>query len=189
MSDLKPINTGRQQSSYREFAINLQPDEVYTLNNPFNYFRCLRSTTDFEVAWSSNQMDTNFRQGRQAKFNDVLPYVVLHNNQVTAITVVVGLGIGDFDDNEFSVYGSIATTPGQFDSFSAQTVTIASGSVTIPVAEHTILQNTGSAVMYIGGTGTDGLQLQPGGTFEFSLSATVTVYGTDGDTLAIGSFN
>ena len=144
MSDLKQINNGRQQSSYREFSITMQPDQVYTLNNPFNYFRCLRSTTDFEVAWSSNQMDTNFRQGRQAKFDDVLPYVVLHNNQVTAITVVVGLGIGDFDDNEFSIYGSISTVQGQYDTFSATTVAISSGIITIPVAEHTIIQNNGS---------------------------------------------
>lgn len=188
MAELKPINNGRQQSSYKEFKITLQPDEVYTLNNPFNYFACLRATSDFDIAWSSNQMDTNFRQGRKAKFDDVLPYVVFHNPQITAITVVVGLGIGDFDDNEFSVYGSLETIQGQYDSFAATTVAISSGKADIPAAKKVIIQNTSNNLMYIGAAST-GLQLQPGGTYEYNLNAVLSVYGTNGDTIAVGSFN
>ena len=52
-----------------------------------------------------------------------------------------------------------------------------------------ILQNTGQNIMYIGGTETDGLQLQPQGTFEYTLDESLTLFGTNGDTLAVGSFN
>jgi len=189
MSELKQINNGRQQSSYKEFTYTLQPGEVRVLNNPFNYFACLRATADFNIAWSANQMDTNFRQGRKAKFDDVLPYVVFENPQATAIVITVGLGIGDFDDNEFSVFGNIQTVPGTFDAFSATTVAISSGFADIPAATKVIIQNNGGNVMYIGGTGTDGLQLMPGGTFEYNLATPLKVYGTNGDAIAIGSFN
>ena len=189
MSELKLINNGRQQSSYKEFTKTLQPDEVYTLNNPFNYFRCLDSTAPFEVAWSANQMDTIFQQGLGVQFEDVIPYAQLHNPQATAITIVVGVGIGYIDDSRLSVSGRVFTEPAPYNAFTADTVTIASGSATIPVAAHTIIQNTGANIMYIGGTGTNGLQLQPQGTFEFNYAATITVYGTDNDTIAVGSFN
>lgn len=41
--------------------------------------------------------------------------------------------------------------------------------------------------MYIGAA--NGLQLQPQGSFEVELNEDFTVYGTDGDSLVIGSFN
>ena len=189
MADLKQINNGRQQSAYKEFKITLQPQEVYTLNNPFDYFRCLEATLPFNIAWSTNQMDTNFEAGLGIKFDDVIPYAQLFNPNNQPITIKVGVGIGYFDDSRLTVSGNVQTLPAQFNSFSAQTITIEDGKATIQVAEHTILQNTSENVMYVGGTGTDGLQLQPQGTFEFSTAAAVTVYGTDGDTIAVGSFN
>ena len=189
MADLKPINNGRQQSSYKEFTITLPANGLYTLNNPFNYFRCLSATLPFDIAWSANQMDTNFEAGLGIKFDDVIPYAQLFNPHAQTITIRVGVGIGYFDDSRLTVSGTVFTQPAQFNSFSATTVAISSGTATIPVAEKTIIQNTGANIMYIGGTGTDGLQLQPQGTFEFSTSGVITVYGTNGDTLAIGSFN
>lgn len=185
----QPINSGRQQSSYREFTITLPANGIYKLDNPFNYFRCLESSHPFQVAWSTNQLDTDFEGGLGIKFDTILPYAQIFNNSNTPLVCRVGVGIGYFDDSRLVVSGTVQTQEAQYTTFSASTVTIASGQALIPVAAKTIIQNTGSNVMYIGGTGTDGLQLQPKGTFEFACEAQITVFGTDGDTIAIGEFN
>lgn len=189
MADIKIINTGRQQSSYKEFAITLPAGGIYTLNNPFNYFRCLEASNAFKVAWSANQMDTDFEAGLGINFDDVIPYAQIFNPTAAPITIRIGCGIGYFDDSRLTVSGTVQTIPASYSAFQATTVAISSGKADIPVSNHTIIQNTGSNIMYIGGTGTDGLQLEVGGTFEFSCSAVVTVWGTNGDTIAIGSFN
>ena len=188
MDTWQPINNGRQQSSYKEFTIVLGANAVYTLNNPYNFCRCLSSTGKFKVAWSTNQMDTDFEGGLQAKFDTILPYVQIFNPSSSAITISLGLGVGDFDDSRLTFSGSVQTIPAQYTTFSAQSYTIASGSATIPPAQKLIIQNTGANVMYIGGTGTDGLKLQPNGTFEVACEQSITIYGTNGDTLAVGSF-
>lgn len=189
MADIKLINTGRQQSSYKEFQITLPAGGIYTLNNPFNYFRCLDASGAFKVAWSANQMDTDFEAGLGISFDDVIPYAQIFNPSAASITIRIGCGIGYFDDSRLTVSGNVYTRPAQFASFTATTVAISSGKADIPVAAQTVIQNNGSHIMYIGGTGTDGLRLEVGGTFEFSCAAVISVYGTNGDTIAIGSFN
>lgn len=189
MAEVKIINTGRQQSSYKEFTITLPANGIYTLNNPFNYFRCLEASHAFKVAWSANTMDTDFEAGLGISFDDVIPYAQIFNPTNSAITIRVGCGIGYFDDSRLTVSGTVYTEPAQYASFAATSVAISSGKATIPVAAHTIIQNNGANVMYIGGTGTDGLRLAAGGTFEFSCAAVVTVWGTNGDKIAIGGFN
>lgn len=180
-----PINTGRQQSSFKYFTITLQPSEVYDLPNPFTCFRCYDATANFQVAWSSNADFTDFGEGMMVQFIDVIPTAKLFNPNNVAITLKLGVGIGTFEDSRLSVAGSIQTQDGFYSGMSVSTQTIASGSTTV-AAGHNILQNTGSNVMYIGGTGTDGLQLEPLGTFEIAIESDIEVYGTNGDTLAIG---
>lgn len=182
-----PINTGRQQSSFKYFSVTLAPNEVFPLYNPFNCFRCYDATANFQVAWSANTDFTDFGEGMMVKFEgEPISGVFLKNPNASTIVVKVGMGIGTFEDSRLSVSGSIQTVQGAYNSLSAQTLIIASGSATVP-AGHVIIQNTGSNVMYIGGTGTDGLQLQPQGTFETNVETSFTVYGTDSDTLAVGS--
>jgi len=65
-------------------------------------------------------------------------------------------------------------------------LTITAGTATAPAGAKVILQNTGANVVYIGGTGTDGLQLQPQGTFEYNSSVSLPLFGTDDDTLVAG---
>lgn len=189
-NDWRVINGGRQQSSYKEFNIYLKAGETYTLNNPFNFFRCLSSTGNFKVAWSSNQMETDFYEGLQAHFATVLPYVQFFNPSSAPITLKVGLGIGDFDDSRLSITGAVQTYSAQYSFFNVEQQTFDStGQIEIAPAQKIIIQNTGGDVIYIGGTGTDGLQLQPQGTFEYSLNTALTIYGTDTQTATIGSFN
>ena len=191
MSDTwQPINGGRIQSSYKEFTVVLPANGIYTLNNPYNFCRCLSSTGRFKVAWSSNQMDTDFEGGLQAKFDSILPYVQLFNPTETPITLRLGLGVGDFDDSRLTVSGTVQTSPAQFANFSAETITFdETGVIEVAPAQKVIIQNTGSNIVYIGGSGTDGLQLLPKGTFETSLPNILTLYGTSGSTIAIGSFS
>ena len=180
-----PINTGRQQSSFKYFTITLQPSEVYDLPNPFSCFRCYDATANFQVAWSSNSDFTDFGEGMMVQFVDVIPTAKLFNPNNVAITLKLGVGIGTFEDSRLSVAGSISTKAGLYDAFSATTQTISGGKTTV-AAGHNILQNTGANVMYIGGTGTNGLQLQPQGVFEIALDGALTVWGTNGDTLSVG---
>lgn len=184
----QPINGGRQQSSYKEFSFTLPANGIYTLNNPFNFCRCLSSTGKFKIAWSSNQMDTDFEGGLQARFDTVLPYVQIFNPSNTPLSIRIGLGIGDFDDSRLTVSGTVQTQPQQYNGFIAQSQTITNGQTVVLPALKTIIQNTGTANMYIGGSGTDGLVLTPNGTFEFCSSDNLTVYGTDGQVLRVGSF-
>lgn len=183
----QPINGGRQQSAFRRFVFTLEPNGVYMLTNPFNCIRCYGATHDFKVAWSPNTDNTDFGQGLMVKFDDVIPGVQFFNPTEAPLTIDVGLGIGYFEDSRLSVSGDINSKAAPYSSFSAATVTIADGSAEIGVANKTIIQNTSSNVMYIGSA--DGLQLQPQGTFEYALDVPLTIYGTDGDTLAVGSFN
>lgn len=182
-----PINTGRQQSSFKYFTISLAANQVYDLPNPFNCFRCYDATANFQIAWNTNDGFTDFGEGMMVKFeSDPINGVKLYNPNNFAIVIKVGMGIGTFEDSRLSVSGNIQTVQGAYYQFTAQTLTIASGTTTAP-SGHNILQNTGSNVMYLGGTGTDGLQLQPQGTFEYNVETAFTVYGTDSDTLAVGS--
>ena len=187
MDSWKPINNGRQQSSFKYFTIPLQPKEVKTVDNPYTCFRCYDSTANFQVAWSSNTDFTDFGEGMMIHFDgEPIPSAKLYNPNNVAIVVKIGMGIGYFEDSRLSVTGSIQTVQGAYDAFTAATQTITGGSTTI-AAGHNIIQNTGSNVMYIGGAGTDGLQLQPQGVFEINFDGALTIYGTDGDTVAIGS--
>lgn len=188
MSDLLPINTGRQQSSFKRFKITLQPGQVYPLVNPFNTFRCYGATLDFKVAWSTNSDFTDFGYGLAVKFVDVIPYAQIYNQNDSVIVVDVGVGIGDFDDSRLSVSGNISTISGQYSNFAATSYVVPeSGVISVPATQKNIIQNAGSNVMRIGSQ--TGLMLQPQGVFEYSLDNPINVYGTAGDVLIVGSFS
>lgn len=190
MGEIKQIINGELQSAYHEFTIELSAAGVYNLVNPFNYFRCLEASSEFEVAWGTSVGNTTFVAGLGIKFDDVLSTAQIHAPKTQPLTVRIGCGIGYFDDSRLTVSGTVKTQPAQYQSFAASTVTIGeNGSAKLPVAQKILIQNTGGNVMYIGGTGTDGLQLQPQGTFEYATSDALTVYGTAGDTLAVGEWN
>lgn len=189
MTELLPIDNGRQQSSFRKITITIPSGGSYKFDNPFNYFRCYDATFDFQLSWSTNSDRTDFGAGFGVRFDVVLPYVLLFNPGVTPLTVSIGVGIGYFDDSRLTVSSVVKTNPAPYTFFNVTQTTVTNGRVTIPAASKTIIQNTSENVMYIGGTGTDGLQLQPQGSFEFALNDNITVFGIDGDTLTIGSFN
>ena len=194
MSDeLKLINTGRQQSSYKEFKITLAAGEVYPLNNPFNYFRCLESSDNFNVAWSANQSDTVFRQGLCVKFDDVIPYAQLVNPHAAAITVTVGVGIGDIDDDRLIVDGSGVTfSQAPFTTFNAGSATGATN-LTIPDgAEVSLVCTSGSITVNYSETGATitNMVMSDGMTFDTWLASggTLAITGTGSFNYAIGSY-
>lgn len=187
MAALLPIDNGRQQASFRRFTIEIPAGGSFKLDNPFNYFRCYNATFDFKIMWSANNSETDYGAGMGNRFDEVIPYVIIKNPGATMLTVDVGVGIGWFEDSRLSVSGTVKTMPAPFSAFAVSSVTIADGSATVPAAGRSIIQNTGANTMYIGAA--NGLQLQPQGTFEVELNEAFTVYGTDGDTLVIGSLN
>lgn len=193
MADLLKINSGSQQSSYTRFEYTLAAGEVKTIVNPYNYFTCLESTSPFDVAWSTNRSSTGFEKGLQVHFknDELIPSVTITNTAATANHIVIGMGCGNFQDNRLvlGTGATLSTYPAQFTSFAINNQTIASGKATIPAAKKNIIQNNSSNLMYIGGSGTDGLQLQAGGTFEYSSEIALEVWGTDNDVVTVGSFN
>lgn len=188
-NDWQPIDNGQLQSSATFYTIKIAAGGVYKLDSPFNVCKCMSANQKFKVAWSTSTGKTDFAEGWKVRFPQMIPYVQIFNTGATDLIVTLGLGRGDIDDSSMVISGTVYTNPAPYTAFTATTVAISSGIATIPVSAHTILQNTSSNIMYIGGTGTDGLQLMPNGTFEFSCDAVVTIYGTNGDTIAVGSFN
>ena len=189
---LNNINVGSVEAPYQEFKVTLPAGGIqridYVTDNFFLYEVSANNSLEVNFGGSVNQ--TFFTLGIGYKLDQPVGYVTLKNkNTLQPLTLKFAMGLGNIADNRLVASGTIYTQPAQFNTFTATTVAISSGKADIPVAEHTIIQNTSSNLMYIGGTGTDGLQLQAGGTFEFNCAAVVTVWGTNGDTIAIGSFN
>lgn len=185
-----PIDNGRQQSSYQEYSVIVPPRGSHILNSPFNYCRCLDANQPFKVAWSTNNGQTNFQAGLGVKFDQVIPYVQIFNPSESPLVVSLGLGIGYFDDSRLSVSGTVQTEPAPYSFFGVETKTFPeAGVIEVGAAQRIIIQNTGSEKIYVGGTGIDGLQVTPLGSFEYSFSGAVNVYGTSGQTIAVGSFS
>lgn len=188
---MEKINIGAVEAPYQEWNVTLPAGGVqridYVTDNFFLYEATANNALKVNFGGAANQ--TFYTKGIGYRLPVAVPYVVLINNSAITLTIKFAMGIGDIFDNRLVVSGTVYTQPSPFNTFTATTVAISSGKADIPVAAHTIIQNTSSNIMYIGGTGTDGLQLQAGGTFEFSCEAVVTVWGTNGDTIAIGSFN
>lgn len=183
-----PINNGRQQSSYHEFQIKLEPGGIYVLNNPFNYFRCLDANQPFLVSWSTNTGQTNFQSGLGIKFDDVIPYAQIFNESSAPLVLSVGVGIGYFDDSRLSVSGTVKTEPASYSFFETKALTFgADGVLTIPPAQKIIIQNVSPNTLIIGSP--SGLQLLQYGTFECSLNADLKIYGPAGAVIAVGSFS
>jgi len=193
MSELKQINTGRQQSSYKEFTITLAPGKVYTLNNPFNFFRCLDATDTFDIAWSANQADTNFRQGLCIKFDDVIPYAVLINPHAVTITVKIGVGIGDIDDDRLIIQGTgIPFNEASFANLIAASATSPKNLTIGDNSKISIVCTSGSITLnYIAtGIAITNLVLSDGMTFSTSvaLGGTLAVTGSGSFNYEIGSY-
>ena len=187
--EIQNINLGSVQSPYLEQIITLPAGAVQKFDYVHNCFSLLDSTDKLNLTFGGAAVESVFTSGMYYELDKPVPYVTLYNRNASPITIHFALGIGVIKDNRLTVSGTVTTKEQPFSSFTATTVAISSGEATFPVAAKTIIQNNGSNVMYIGGTGTDGLQLDVGGTFEFSCDSVVTVYGTNGDDLAIGSFN
>ena len=185
------INLGSVQAPYQEFTYTIPAGGSQKIDYVFQSFNLLDASAAgaLKCNFGGAVNETLFSAGMGYKLTSPVQFITLFNTAAAPLTVHISLAIGDIYDNRLTVTGTVLTQQAQFTSFSATTVQIASGKATIPPAAKNIIQNNGSSVMYIGGAGTDGLQLFPGGTFEYATSAALEVFGTDGDSIAIGSFN
>lgn len=181
------IRTSDMQAMYKAYDVVIPPKSIRSFNTVYAFFTAIEANGKFNVRFSSSVGFTEFEQGLYAKFNHMMDFLQIENPNETSLILRFGVGSGEFEDNRLIVSSKVATQPAPYEMFTASTATIADGSATIPAGHKVIIQNTGSNVMYIGAA--DGLQLKPLGTFEYSLADSLTVYGTDGDTIAIGSFD
>lgn len=187
----QPIDNGQIQSAARFYTITVAAGGVYTLNSPFNVCKCIASNqSSFKVAWSSQAGETDFAQGWKVRFETVIPYVQIFNHSGSALTITLGVGIGDIDDSSFVLSNSqINTVQEPFSSYTSNIVTIgAGGSVTVQTLGYKLLvfQNTGSGTIKIGGA--NGIQLKPFGVMEYPCTGSVIVTGTPNETFTVGRF-
>lgn len=182
------INLGSVQAPYQEFTYTIPAGQSHKIDYVYNSFNLLEASTAgvLKCNFGGAVNETLFSAGMGYKLTQPVQFITLFNTSNSPLTVHLSLAIGDIYDNRLTVSGTILTQPGQYSGLSCQQLTITSGTATAPAGAKVTLQNTGTNVMYIGGTGTDGLQLQVGGTFDYSSSSAITIYGTDNDTLVAG---
>jgi len=182
------INLGSVQAPYQEFTYTIPAGESQKVDYIYSSFNLLAASVAgaLKCNFGGAVNETLFSAGMGYKLTAPVQFLTLFNTSNSALTVTFALAIGDIYDNRLTVSGNIMTQPAEFDSFTTQELTITAGTATAPAGAKVILQNTGANVVYIGGTGTDGLQLQPQGTFEYNSSVSLPLFGTDDDTLVAG---
>lgn len=182
------INLGSVQAPYQEFTYTIPAGQSHKIDYVYDSFNLLEASTAgvLKCNFGGAVNETYFSAGMGYKLTQPVQFITLFNTSNAPLTVHLSLAIGDIYDNRLTVSGTVFTQPAQYSGLSCQELTITSGTATAPAGAKVTLQNTGANVMYIGGTGTNGLQLQSGGSFDYSSSSAITIYGTDNDTLVAG---
>lgn len=182
------INLGSIQAPYQQFIYTIPAGQSQRVDYVYNSFNLLNASVDNAIKcnFGGAVNETLFSEGMGWKLTAPVQFLTLFNTSNSPITVRIALAIGDIYDNRLTVSGSIKVLPAEYNSFTTQQLTITAGTATAPAGAKVILQNTGANVVYIGGTGTDGLQLQAGGTFEYNSAVALPLFGTDNDTLVAG---
>lgn len=182
------INLGSVQAPYQEFIYTIPAGGSQKVDYVYESFNLLEASAPgvLKCNFGGAVNETLFSAGMGYKMTQPVEFLMLFNTSNAPLTVHFSLAIGNIYDNRLTVSGVVYTAPAQFSGLTCQQLTITSGTATAPAGAKVTLQNTGANVMYIGGTGTDGLQLEPGGSYEYSSSSTITIYGTNSDTLVAG---
>lgn len=186
---MEDIVTTNLQAMCKTYTVTIPAGGIKAFDTVYKFFSCTKANGSFEVRFSSSSGYVAFEQGLYFKYFKMLNYLLIKNPNNYPLIVSFTVGSGDFEDNRLTIVSEVQTKESPYDSFAIQSLLIAGGKVTVPVAKKIILQNNAANVMYIGGSGTDGLKLLPNGTYEYCLNVALEVWGTNGDTLTVGSFN
>lgn len=181
------IKNGNMQAMYKAYEAVIPPHGKQDFNTAYQFFTCIEANERFNVRFSSSVGYTEFEQGLYARFNNMMDYLLIENPNESPLVIKFGVGSGSFEDNRLTVTGNVKTEAAQYSQFSASSLVIAEGHAEVAPAQRIIIQNNSDNPMRIGAA--DGLILQPAGTFEYSLNTPLIVYGTDGDSLAVGRFD
>lgn len=189
---MENINVGTVEAPYQEWNVTIPANGVkridYVTDNFFLYEVSAHNALQVNFGGAVNQ--TFFTDGIGYRLTQPVPYLTLKNTSNQPLTIKFAAGVGDIFDNRLVVSGTVYTQPAQYSNFAIANETITSGKATIAAGGgKNIIQNNGSNVMYIGGSGTDGLKLEVGGSFEYAGSFTLDVWGTDNDIVTVGSFS
>lgn len=201
LNQVTNINTGTIANPYRQFAYTIPAGSIIKIRYDADVFSVLyTSSQNLAVNFSGSGGQTNFWQGIKYKCPYVFTYAELVNlDPVNPLDVVVAMGIGDVQDNRFSVSGAVGinnydnqpltTTPARYtlDSITEYTLSGTSETITPPSdALFCRIQNTGTNNLRL--YSATGFVLAPFGVEETCLKDSFTIYGSANDTFVIGWF-
>lgn len=205
LNQVTNINTGTIANPYRQFRKTIPAGGIEKIRYDADFFAVLyTSSQDLAVNFSGSGGETEFWQGIKFKCPYTFTYAELINlNPTQPLEVVVGMGIGDVEDNRFSVSGGVNVQNTEATSLFVQNSnntalkvqdyayraartqqqTISSGSVQVtPPAnvdvKFLIIQNTGNTPIRL--FHPLGLIVNPLGTFEMNVAGSFSVYGESG---------
>ena len=200
LDQVRNINTGTIANPYRQFSYTIPAGSIIKIRYDADVFSVLyTSSQNLAVNFSGSGGQTEFWQGIKYKCPYVFTYAELVNlDPVNPLDVVVAMGIGDVQDNRFSVSGSVAisnynNTPLMTQSQPYSLLSISketfpgTGDVAITApagAKFCRIQNVSSSnniVLY----DADGFIVLPYGTEEIPLASDFTVYGASGESFVI----
>lgn len=181
------INLGSVQSPYLEQILILPANSIQKFDYVHNCFNLLDSSGVLNLTFGGAAVETEFTAGMYYQLDSTVPYVTFYNRTNAPLTIHFALGVGSIKDNRLNISGTVVVSEKPKNALAVTNHTIVDGSTTLELTGLSVMQNNGANNMYIGAA--DGLLLAPNGTFDVDIDGNVTVYGTDGDKLTVGSFS
>ena len=185
------INTGSVWSPYQEFEVTIPAGGYQRINYVFDCFELLEENIPnaVQVNFGGAVNQTNFKLGMGWKLNEAVPYVQLHNSSTSTLIVKIALATGDIRDNRLVFEAQQINTQQTYSNLSVERITFdSSGEYTVSnPAKKVVLQNTGSATVYVGSA--TGFEISPSGSMDIELSGGFSIFGTAGETVVLGYYN
>ena len=200
LDQVKNINTGTIANPYRQFAYTIPAGSIVKIRYDADVFAVLyTSSENLAVNFSGSGGQTQYWQGIKYKCPFTFTYAELVNlDQSNPLSVVVAMGIGDVQDNRFSVTGAVSienynnqplmTQPQPYSLLSIEKKTFASGmvAVTAPTgAKFCRVQNISSSSNVTLYDSTNGFILLPYGTEEIPFTSDFNLYGTNNQSVVV----
>lgn len=195
------INNASSVGRYFQETQAIPAGGIYTMQQPFNFFRVLDvtgsgSADDLQYYFGGNSSATPVKLGLGVRFETIMPYVRIQNTSNSTLYVTFGLAVGIvFDDRlvgNITVSNTAATAlytqntdttalytqEKKYTKGTGSVVSVpANGNVSITASSHrrVLINNKDSSsalqLFYSGGP-----DLQPGGTYDDSLTSNFNVY-------------
>lgn len=200
LDQVRNINTGTIANPYRQFTYTIPAGQIQKIRYDGNVFAVLyTSSENLAVNFSGSGGQTEYWQGIKYHCPFVFTYVELCNlDTVNPLTVTVAIGIGDIQDNRFSVSGAVSicnynntplmTQPQPYSLLSIEQKTFGmAGNLTLTApagAKFCRIQNisaTDNMTLY----DANGFILLPYGSEEIPFAENIKVYGSEDEQFVV----